>query len=297
MESVTQNTYHNFIIEHNCIHRILVYFSLAAFHSSFIVLEYLEYQVTTTTKRKFSLISNIPDLTICNLNPISSLTSQRNVNATKIINITQYAQMVQQLNDSTRTTLGTTISQLFLTTNAYYQNIGFTNSSILGHRVDDVIVACYADLSDGFASEFIPCTHLLDMTRSSYPSLFNCYSLKVHNTNYIGVISGYKVVLHLDNYDTSHLQYLSSERNYANSLGAVVFAHKSSTKGWLEGNAIYLHPGRKAHLGLTMRQIQRLGPPYGICAEGGVLHYNNRWKYDPLSCISGCVQTAVMEVW
>ena len=189
-----------------------------------------------------------------------------------------------------------TLSELLLTLNAYYQNVGFHNSSFVGHELEDLLVTCHVDIFDGFASEFIPCKHLLTVTWSSYPSLFNCYTLNVREANFSGIIAGYKLVLHLDNYGIEHIRYLSSPYSYSESLGAVIFPHKSGTKGWLEGNAIFLDPGTDMTLQFKMRQIHRISAPYGDCVEQEFLPYNRRWKYTRLSCVHGCVQKAIMEV-
>ena len=277
-------------------------FSIACLHAWSIVLQYMAYPITTTFLHKattnFTSTSTIPDMTICNLNPISSFRSQSNGTVVNVLNISEYIKLVRQCKDCSRQIgpLGMTLSELLLTTNAYYQNVGFRNSYLLGHELEHLLVTCHVDVFDGFASEFIPCKLLLTVTWTSYPSLFNCFTLNIRQKNHSGFIAGYKLVLHLDNYNPEHLRYLSSPYRFSDSLGAVIFPHRSGTKGWLEGNAILLHPGKDITLELKMRHIHRLGTPYGNCVENEFLKYNGRWKYTHLSCVHGCVQKAVMEV-
>ena len=204
--------------------------------------------------------------------------------------------MIQHCNDCPETILGMSLSDLFRTTKAYYQNIGRQNATLLGHEFNNLFVSCYVDLFDGFASEFVPCMRLIKVSLASDPSLFNCYTLTVKATNYSGFISGYRLVLHLDNYRSDPRQYLSSEYSYDQFVGAVVLPHIRGTKGWMEENAAFLYPGTAVDLKMGGKYIQRLGPPYGSCVKRGPLKYNDQLAYTHPSCVSGCIQDEVMKV-
>ena len=204
--------------------------------------------------------------------------------------------MINHCYDCPETVLGETLPDLFLTTKAYYQNIGRKNATLLGHEFNNLIVSCYMDLFDGFSSEFLPCKRLIKVSLASDPSLFNCYTLTVNAKNYSGFISGYNLVLHLDNYRSDYRQYLSAQYSYGQLVGAVVFPHIQSTKGWMEDNAAFLYPGTAVDLKLGFNAIQRLGPPYGSCIEREESQYNDKLLYTHFSCVSGCIQEEVRKV-
>ena len=275
--------------------------SIATYHCMSVITEYRYYPITTTIsfarETNFSTSpANIPDLTVCNLNPISSMNAAKGEYGTQILKVSEYFDMVQKCNDCPPSVFGISLPDLFFTSSAYYQNIGRDNASLIGHDVGDFIVSCYVELFDGFAVEFIPCSRVLNIDKVPYPSLFNCYRLSLRDTTYSGFITGYKLVMHLDNYVTDHAKYLTSKYQYSQSLGAMILPHTRGTKGHMHSNAIFLSPGTGVDLKIIMQIIRRLGPPYGSCEESGTLHYNKQFSYTYFSCVSGCVQEKVLKV-
>ena len=232
----------------------------------------------------------MPDITVCNFNPFSSRHPILPQNA-NILNLSEYASTVKDCTDCPHAVMGDTRTDLLLTASAYYQNIGSENATVLGHGIDDLFVSCYVELYDGFASEYIPCIQLVQVSLNSYPSLFNCYTLHIQPKNYSGFIAGYKLILHLDNYDLIRSRYVHSQ-----SVGAVVFPHIQGTKAWIEKADVFLHPGTEVDLKLSAKVIQHLGPPHGSCIKRGLLQYNEDLVYTQLSCLSGCIQDIVIKV-
>ena len=276
-------------------------YSIATYHCTSVVTEFLLHPITTTIsfgrETNFSTSTdNIPDVTVCNLNPISSMYTTKGEYATQILNVSEYVDMVQQSDDCPSCVVGISIHDLFFTTSAYYQNIGRDNATLLGHDGEDFIISCHIELFDGFAVEFVPCSRLLKVTQVPYPSLFNCYHLSILGSNYSGFITGYKLVMHLDNYGATHSQYFTSKYQFSKSLGAVMLPHTRGTKGHIQRNAIFLHPGTGADLKVMTQIIRRLGPPYGSCESKETLPYNNDYRYTYFTCVSGCVQEAVLKV-
>ena len=280
--------------------RVLERFSLAIIHVTVETLTFLNHPVVTTlgyiAETNFSVTTaEMPDITVCNLKPFSSrhplILENRN-----ILNISQYASMVQGCEDCPHMVLGMASKDLFLTASAYYQNIGRKNATFVGHGIDDLFVSCYVELYDGFASEYIPCKQLVKVSLNSYPSLFNCYTLSIQSKNYSGFIAGYKLILHLDNYKGDDHYYIRSRYVHSQSVGAVVFPHIQGAKAWMEKADVFLHPGTAVDLKLSANVIQHLGPPYGSCIKRGLLKYNEDFVYTQLSCLSGCIQDIVIKV-
>ena len=276
-------------------------YSIATYHCASVIIEYHHYPITTAIsfakETNFSTSpDNIPDMTVCNLNPISSVYAAKGEYVTQILKVSEYFDMVQKCNDCPLSVLGISLPDLFFTSSAYYQNIGRDNASLIGHDVGDFIVSCYVELFDGFAVEFIPCSRMLDINMVTYPSLFNCYRLSLRDIKYSGFITGYKLVMHLDNYDADHTKYLTSKYQFSQSLGAVMLLHTRGTRGHMQRNAIFLSPGTGVDLKIMIQIIRRLEPPYGSCVESGALHYNKQLGYTYFSCVSGCVQEKVLKV-
>ena len=275
--------------------------SIAMYHCVSVVTEYRHYPITTAIsfakETNFSTSSdNIPDLTVCNLNPISSVHARKGEYVNQILKVSEYFDMVQKCNDCPLSVFGISLPDLFFTSSAYYQNIGRDNASLIGHDVGDFIVSCYVELFDGFAVEFIPCNRMLNIDKVPYPPLFNCYRLSIRDIRYSGFVTGYKLVMHLDNYVTDHAKYLTSKYQFSQSLGAVMLPHTRGTKGHMQRNAIFLSPGTGVDIKIMMQIIRRLGPPYGSCETSGTLHYNKQFSYTYFSCVSGCVQEEVLKV-
>ena len=277
------------------------FYSIATYHCTSVVTEFLSHPITTTMsfarETNFSTSrDNIPDVTVCNLNPFSSTNTAKGGYVAQILNVSEYVDMVQHCDDCPSSVAGISIHDLFFTTSAYYQNIGRDNASLLGHDGENFIISCHIELFDGFSVEFVPCTRLLKITKVRYPSLFNCYHLSVLASSYSGFITGYKLVMHLDNYDTTYSKYFTSKYQFTNSLGAVMIPHARGTKGHIQRNAIFLHPGTGADLKIMTQIIRRLGPPYGSCEKIRYLPYNTDYRYTLFTCVSGCVQEAVLKV-
>ena len=283
-----------------------VYCSIAWYHGTSIVNDYLRYPINTswlsskTTDFSFSTLKP-PDLTICNLNPISSYYAQRAGYSESILSISRYVEIVRQYDDYPKLHSDLAVSDILLTIFGYYQNIGQNSSTILGHEKNNLILSCYTELFDGFASQFVPCERLVTITQTSYPALFNCYTVheSVTEEKYSGggAVGGYEMVLHFDNYDVANLSLLSSNYN-RDYVGVLIIPHKRGTKGSLDGeNTIFIHPGCYVDLKMKVRHTHRLGPPYGEeCPESEKLRYNENWRYTKSSCLSACVQRELLKV-
>ena len=277
-------------------HSYFVFFRIASCHCLFVIYEYYTYPVTTSYgQMPPNRDGKFPDITLCNLNPIAHKTSQVSGNQ-DFLNIAQYAALIAGCQDCPDAVGGVPFRDIFLNTNAYFQNIGRKQAEKLGHQWNDFIVDCYVEINDGFWSEFIPCERILNATLITYSSLFNCFSLKTHSTNLSEYITGYKLSFHLDNYDGDSRKHFASPNDFSLTEGVVIMAHPWGTKAWLQESAIFLHPGMAIDLRLRVNSVKRMGPPHGDCVYRTKLQHNDEWMYSQGSCLSACLEKVVLKV-
>ena len=191
--------------------------------------------------------------------------------------------------------MGIQMSELLMTTDGYYQDIGRHDAGVLGHSIEELIASCYMNVFDGFAVSIVRCNELAEIVRVSNPRLFNCYTIAA-NISSRKFISGYSLVVHLDNTLSTPYNYLSSPYEFSKSLGLVLVPHMHGTKAWFERTAIHIHPGKHTDIKLHLEETKLKEPPYGDCEDILYLRDNRHWKYSVQACVSDCLERLVVEV-
>ena len=131
------------------------------------------------------------------------------------------------------------LHDVLLTTEGYYQFLGEENATLAGHQWENMVMKCSVEVFDGFSSSWKRCEGLINVTQITNPRMFNCYTLSIPQKKEGFFISGYSLVLHLDNYESA--DDFISEYEYSEALGIVVIPHMPGTKAWIEREALQVN--------------------------------------------------------
>ncbi len=260
-----------------------------------VMIAFVQYPVVTNIKKGYIFGLNhqdFYDVTVCNLDPISSLANVtgKNIPSVKafrhhVMNITAChgcpeVERKQMLD----------VRSLLLTRQGYYQYIGYDNAVRLGHRKEAFIIDCTLQELQGMAWVNIPCEGNTVITPVITAAYFTCYT--IHSKVFVNnqTILGYNLVLYLDNvYGKSTFEFSTMR---AGELGVALLVHEPGTVPNFLVDIYELQPGTSVHLLTNVNVRKRLPHPYGTCVEDeGDDIPDRRFEL----CCGNCVTEAVIN--
>lgn len=184
----------------------------------------------------------LPDITVCNLNPISS------TNITNFLDVKNFYEMVENrtsCNNCSREKQKPYLKlrRELLNPRGYFQYVGTMNGTLIGHQEEALIADCLILLFDGYAVDELPCGKAATISLLNIPSYFNCYHISTDLQMDELFVGGFSLVLHLDNTASEKHGQLSSYFEDTSGRGALVLPHISGTWPWMGRSAIHVSPG------------------------------------------------------
>jgi hypothetical protein len=280
---------------------ILISTGLASFLVIETIISYLSYEVTTTTRTIYELSSSFPKITICNVNPFTTLKSKEFL---KEIN-DEYDPTIDMFNQTQINTLNYTAKLAFFggiygAANTAMLNLSDKEKKSLGHDIDDILIACQFNSEPCDANDFV----------WKFDKFFgNCFvfnsglnkttnePVDYKNTYVAGSLFGLNLQFYVNFYEEFNTLYS------INYKGAYVRIENSSLySDDLLDNGIYIAPAKWTSA-LIQRVVNYVLPkPYSPCEldnNSGVenkdtillrLFYHSRYQYTQQSCVIQCLQ-------
>ena len=101
------------------------------------------------------------------------------------------------------------IREELLSTGGYFFHIGHQNAKQLGHSRESFLAYCALDVEGVVYEHHILCFPTAHLIEIQDPTFFNCYTIRLpQNKFHDTVYTGFRVVLHLDDYAAVHHEQL-----------------------------------------------------------------------------------------
>ncbi|XP_028966785.1 acid-sensing ion channel 1A [Galendromus occidentalis] len=245
------------------------------YHISFLLSNYFDYPVSTSTEEIHATELDFPTVTICNLN---------NVKKTKfeayLMRMAKeqddVAKQTTELPDFLATTAASSVKgsddlQCFRTTDEIVNrsrtmdlsdmwiNLVTTKRQIreFGHQAADMIVQCTYNSKDCFNTS----SSIVSSQAYSSPRYGLCHSLTLKDADRLiqksGAGLGLQFTINIER--PEYLDIVSGE------FGARILVHAVGSRPSLDTGGIILQPGTKTYIAAKMRQIVRLPDPFRGC--------------------------------
>ena len=283
--------------------------SLAAYLLSEALLDFLNYEVTTTSRTIFEMPALFPKITICNQNPFTSedaVNFLREVNKASQPSIDVFnADHLRNLSLRSKSAL---IENIYLLAITKMNSPNFTDESKkkLGHTLEDILLYCKFNRKlcskDDFAWKF-------DKT------LGNCYvfntgrnatghQVEIKDLSVPGMDYGLKMELYV-NYHEQLRIFNALTGEYGNGIGAKIRIENSSySTDTLDG--IDVSSGVKTSISIQRMFKRNLPRPYSNCeisnnsptAYNSELYYliaNSSYIYEQQLCFGQCRQKVYID--
>ena len=281
---------------------VIGFLCLALFHAILLTIEYFQYKYFTNTGELYldlfnmtNGFSGIPDITLCNANPFASNRSL----SKEIPTMEEYFKLVEQ---STTCDNGCTeeekaslndIMDDMMSTNGYFNYIGRHNAAKLGHTLESFIAYCELDkVGINVFRRSIPCLPTAQILQIQHTMFYNCYTIRLPRNEFSGsVFGGFRVVLHLDDYDAMHNEdsLLAPHDEAGQMSGVWIFPHQQNTPFNTYNDRMLLQPGHFHDIHVKMELRTFLPPPHGECQNMDGQEYS--WT----KCYTTCLQTHIYE--
>ncbi len=281
---------------------------VAAYFSVNLIAEYVSHPTVLSVSERpiveviYEDNKRFPDVTVCNMNPFSSLAN----NVSDIITVRQYYHDVIN-----RTTCGncseqeqdflSNIRTELLTPEGYFQNIGSESAARIGHQAKNFIINCRIIYASGIKLHYVPCRERAIIKHFIHPRFYNCYTVQSPDDHSFSI--GIYLELHLDNFNMEPWEYLKqSNQLTGHPSGVLADIHFYNTIPAFE-SITKTSAGMSSLVNVVFEKRQRAPAPYSDCkdySDGerllfGKLNESYRYDYSTPLCQTGCAEYTVTE--
>ncbi|XP_061187346.1 FMRFamide-activated amiloride-sensitive sodium channel-like isoform X1 [Saccostrea echinata] len=264
---------------------VIIGFTAAAIHLSFLVIKYLQYNVVEVSEMKDGMPVEFPSVTICNTQALSLTKLKQRMNEN--LDITNWINFIYQAK------FGEHFSRVE-SIQGFYENL-FQEAHIVGHEINDTLLHCRFNQRPCYPHNF---TKYFDGK-----NYYNCYTFNskigeqgmqyMHTT---GPQHGLSIVMALDNDDPPLGSYglYNQESNVGHTAGLRVQVHAPETMPSPMDHGFDIPPGYSSSVGLKAVMNSRKAYPYGNCTYDR-LKRNPKYRNTIFSCFQLCKQEIVIK--
>ena len=259
-----------------------------------LILSYLSFGVSTTTRTLYETPALFPKLTICNINPFTTkyameFLKEINKELNPNIDIFNQTQM-NSFNFSYRTQL---ISNIKLTGRNRMNALNEREKKLLSHSLKDLMQLCFYN---GQICSYTNFTWYFDL------SYGNCWQIKIGEFSFPGETYGLQIHLYV-NVNENLTSFISYDTN--GGLGALIRIDNSSyLTSYLPGDGIKIPAGYATDVSLSRSFKSILPMPYSNCIIDNVTNAGfqselfelvqmSPYRYTQSACFLQCQQRSV----
>ncbi len=246
---------------------------------------YLRYDYYATIKTERGKLE-FPDLTICNSEAFSIYNMNLNSDVMASIMQTSLKGSTEMVFSDFPEDQKQLVVKYLFTNERYVASNTLDNLSKVLTNISELIVDCkFLDKKCHEKGEFkIFFHHIYGACYTFQP-----YNAQLSATN-TGPDSGLSLILK-GNHIASPVYDMVS--NVANAASLKITVHEKGTLPPILRNGIDILPGTSTNIGLTMKKIHRLGPPYGKCQEHKELGTGSKFIYSEELCEQNVKSTEI----
>lgn len=244
---------------------------IGIFFLVFLFVQYLNYETSITTREVYDT-QTFPDISICNLNPISTkLPVSQTYERFQLYQVL-YGDPLLFPEGRNPTNLSYQQDQYInhvYSVKGYFQNILASEDERLKTTLHDFISNCTWEpwKFNGYTTLSECHTHAKYFYSHSYGP---CYTLSLQATDYARAMSQFSAILYVQDRGENHILDNSRDMRKNFASGVRVLIHPRGTLPDMQ-QAITASPGHESTFHVQENIRRRLGPPYGICYKDKTL--------------------------
>ena len=262
-----------------------------------VLVKYSQFQVSTTYAEP-KLPPVLPDISICNIYPMTNDISQL-LSWSDYLDIINYEvstytpEVLNSLFPSKYKSISQDNYDAFVRNylkapSGYFSNLPIPTDT--GGSAQHLITDCYY-----FQHSDIPIDCLSGLVPLWNPKYYKCYTLQVPELEG-QLVEGLSAVLYLNNFPEELLNFFDYGLSYSLATGVRVAVHKPGSKPDFY-NGVSVGPGTETTIRITSTNRTRLPMPYENrdCTKQKYLPYSDNETYSYDGCYGVCMQNAVVK--
>ena len=240
---------------------------------------YLEYKYTESTYEKRNGY-HFPDVTMCNINGISS-SNLRDVSKSSPQMNYLYNNFLKG-NNNLDFNFPLREQEIFWTLeDKAYQ---------IGHKFQDMILSCSYEQEDCNDDDFV---------LFPFEPYFNCYSFirgrHSNLTKYRGLNMALSLILYMEPEDSWITQKYNKRSGVDGGVGFKVLLTPPNYLAGMADAGYYLQPGTITSLGFDILEHVRLSEPYNVCRHTKSIKFETDGAYSLVECRNMCIHGIVIK--
>ncbi|THD25780.1 FMRFamide-activated amiloride-sensitive sodium channel [Fasciola hepatica] len=264
---------------------------------TFIINQYLEFDVIHQPKKLSDSPRPFPSVTLCNLRPFSTR-DIRKLKAAGVVPVDMYFEnlkrMIFRLKSETRKHM-----TMLWTFAAYLSNLPQTvDQNDLGHSLGDIVKRCSILYKSGSLTRGTECTKSGFWEKTQDRVFHNCYTYTVFE-NRMNTTVNMEMVLYLDNLVEQTDCFDCQDRVMASQLtGARLLLHPRASYPRVAEDGINLMPGTLTDIRFSVNEWSMMEPPHGRCSRitPDVISFNRvNYSYSEEACEQATQQERIVE--
>jgi hypothetical protein len=275
---------------------LIISSGLSSFLIIQLILDYLNYEVSTTSRTLYETPALFPQITVCNVNPFTTHYAAEFI---KKINQDLYPD-VDIFNEDQMKKLNFSMKNVFINkikNFARYKmnSLNETEKKKLSHSLQDMMPSCYFNQKECLVNDF-------DWYFDPYYG--NCWtfnSVQKLTSSFPGEFYGFRMDLYINYCDK-----LNTINSYSGGLGALIrIANSSYLTNFYPRDGIKLEPGQVTSISLRRSFKFSLPKPYSNCLIDNItngafkselfdLIRESRYLYTQPTCFLLCLQRAIL---
>ena len=259
---------------------VVLAFGGLSYHMYNIISTFLLYQSTESAYQRRDGYE-YPDVTLCNLNPISGSNWREAAKNSSRLQ-TLYTKYIEGNDTGTRTDIPGYAKDLFW-------SLG-DEAVFIGHKLEDMLISCIFQRQ--------PCDKN-DFVLFQLPSLFNCFTFKrgreLGETSVGGFASALSLIIYTESLEPPTSRAFVKQPFYMNSNGIRVLIAPSNTLAALGNSGYDVPPGASTSIGFDITEHIRLSEPYSECRSTESMQLEGNVAYSFVECRNICVHKIVIR--
>ncbi|CAH8487965.1 unnamed protein product [Heterobilharzia americana] len=262
---------------------------------TFIINQYLEFDVIHQPKKIYDQPRPFPSVTLCNLRPFSTR-DIRKLKKAGVLPVDMYFELLKRFMISVPIEYRRHLTMLW-DFSTYLANLPeLVDANHLGHTLEDIVKRCFILYKTGSVTRGTACEKSGYWTKTQDRVFHNCYTYTV-NPNRTNTALNMELVVYLDNLIEQTDCFDCQERVMASQLtGARLLLHPGASYPRVAEEGVNLMPGTMTDIRFTVYEWSMMEPPHGRCSKNTpkFISFNNvSYTFSEEACHAYMVQEKV----
>ncbi|CAH8448948.1 unnamed protein product [Schistosoma curassoni] len=262
---------------------------------TFIISQYLEFDVIHQPKKLYDQPRPFPSVTLCNLRPFSTR-DIRKLKKAGVLPVDMYFEMLKRFMISVPMEYRRYLTMLW-DFSTYLANLpDLVDANNLGHTLEDIVKRCFILYKTGSVTRGTACEKSGYWTKTQDRVFHNCYTYTI-NPNKTNTALNMELVVYLDNLIEQTDCFDCQERVMASQLtGARLLLHPGASYPRVAEEGVNLMPGTMTDIRFTVYEWSMMEPPHGRCSKNTpqFISFNNvNYTFSEEACHAHMVQEKV----